>query len=164
MASKKTWLWILAAFFGFGVICLIALAGAGVYFVSQHVDAAPSTGAEAIRAFEAARRKFKDPPLFEVETGDRVRLTRKLADLPTSPQRPSYMWVLAWDPDDERLVKVSLPFWLLRLGRQKIDVMSGRGFDFERLHLDIQELERIGPVLIVDHRVPSGERVLVWTQ
>ena len=165
MATRKTWLWILAGVFGLGVIAMIVIAGAGVYFVSQHIDAARSTGPDALRAFDSARKGFKDPPLFELDQSDRVRITRRLKDLPSSRSKPGHLWILAWDPQDERLVKVSLPFWVLRLGRRKIDFTTGgRSFDLEQLNLDVAELERIGPVLIVDHRVPSGERVLIWTQ
>ena len=64
-----------------------------------------------------------------------------------------------------RLVTVSLPFWLLKLGRRKVDVLhNGSGFDLERLDLDIHQLERVGPMLVVDHQTSAGERVLVWTQ
>jgi hypothetical protein len=72
--------------------------------------------------------------------------------------------VLAWEPDDERVVQVSLPFWLLKLGRHKVDVTGKRGFDLDRLNIDVQELERVGPVLILDLHAPSGQRVLVWTK
>ena len=58
-----------------------------------------------------------------------------------------------------------MPLWVLRLGRRKIDILkSSRGFNFESLNLDIAELERIGPALVLDYRTPSGERVLIWTQ
>ena len=38
------------------------------------------------------------------------------------------------------------------------------GFDFERMELDVNELERVGPVLLFEHRSNAGERVLIWTQ
>ena len=56
-----------------------------------------------------------------------------------------------------------MPFWVLRLGRQKIDIAQG-AFDFQRMELDVPELERVGPVLLFDLRRSGGERVLVWTQ
>jgi hypothetical protein len=164
MATKKTWLWIIGGLLALGVIALIAVAGFGMYFVSQHVQTARTSGAEALQAFDEARKPFKEP-LFEIDRADRVRLTKPMSDLPTSSARPHNLWILAWDPDDERLVKVALPFWMLKLGRRNIDVNTGRnGFDFEHLDLDVRELERIGPALVVDYRSTSGERVLVWTQ
>jgi hypothetical protein len=86
-------------------------------------------------------------------------------DLPTSTSKPESLWLLAWDPDDERLVKVSLPFWMLSVGRKKMEIGGeGREFDFEQLNLDPQELERIGPALVFDFRERDGARVLLWTQ
>jgi hypothetical protein len=165
--SKKTWIWIIVTCFALGLLTLIAVAGAGVYFLSHHVDARRSTSAEALRSIEAQRALFKDqPPLFQVDDSERTVPTRPLPSLPTSNVKPGHLWILAWDPDEGRLVKVSLPFWLLRMGRRKIDVFSGdeRGFDLDRLGLDMNELERIGPALVIDIRSKGGERVLVWTQ
>lgn len=163
MASKRTWLWILGGAVAICVLGLVVLAGAGMYFISQHVATERSTGADAIRAFDAARKGHKDP-LFEIDRADHIKLTRPLTDIPSSPTRPQHLWILAWDPDDERLVRLSLPFWLLKMGKRKIDIMQDDGFSLDRLNLDMKELERIGPALVVDYRTPSGERVLVWTQ
>jgi hypothetical protein len=165
MAGKRrTWLWVLVAVFGLGVLGVMAMAGAGMYFVSKHVHAGPSSSADAFRAFDKAAERFKDvKPMFELDEHERPRQLRQFGDMPTSKSKVENMWILAWDPDRERLVKVSLPFWLLKLGRQKIDIMNG-GFDIERMQLDMNELQRVGPILLFDHRSSSGERVLIWTQ
>ncbi len=164
--SKKTWIWIIVTGIGLVVLLLVAVAGAGIYFLSRHIDSRPANSPDALRSFEAQRALFKDQaPLFQVDNNERTLPTRPLSSLPTSPNKPEHMWILAWDPDDERLVKISLPFWVLRMGRRKIDVFSGdREFDLERLSIDVGELERIGPALIIDLRARGGERVLVWTQ
>ncbi len=168
MASKKTWIWIIVAVIGLGLSCLFIVAGAGVYFVSHHISAKRSTSGEALDQFEQAHAMFKDKkPLIEVDDLEHTRAVRPLEDLPTSSVRPEQMWILAWNPNEEptRIVKVSVPFWLMRLGRRKFDVINGDpGFDFDRLHIDVNELERIGPALVMDYRRPSGERVLIWTQ
>jgi hypothetical protein len=163
MATKRTWLLIIGGAVAFCVLALIVIAGAGMYFVSQHVATERSSGADAIRAFETARKPYKEP-LFEIDRTEHLKILRPLDEIPTSANKPEYMWILAWDPDDERLVKLSLPFWLLKMGRRKIDIMQEDGFSLDRLNLDIHELERIGPALVVDYRTPSGERVLIWTQ
>lgn len=163
--SKKTWIWIIVGVFGAGVLLLFVVAGMGVYFVTKHVSTAHSTGSDALQSFERARAVFKDQkPLIEIDSYERPQATRRISEMPTSPTKPEYLWVLAWDPNDERIVKVSLPFWILKLGKRKLDVSGDRGFDLERLNLDVYELERIGPALVLDARSPSGERVLVWTQ
>jgi len=166
MASKKTWIWILVSVLGLGVALLLVVAGAGIYFVSQHVSTGRTTTTDALQAFETERAHFKDQrPLLEVDNLQKPRIARPLADYPTSAIRPEDLCVLAWNPEDERVVRVSLPFWLLKLGHRKVDVMDGsNGFDLDRLNLDINELERIGPVLVVDMQGPTGQRVLVWTK
>lgn len=166
MATKRTWLWILLAVFGVGVLCMLALAGAGVYFVSNHVHTGQSTSVDAFRSFDEAKAAFKDQkPIFELDVREQPRIARSLADMPTSKDKPEMLWILAWDPDQERLVRVSVPFWVLRLGKRKIDIFNGdRGFTLERLQLDTEELQRVGPQLLFDYRTPAGERVLVWTQ
>ena len=164
MAKRRTWLWILVAVFGLGVLAVIAMAGFGMYMVSTHIHAGPTTSAEAFKAFDEARARFKDAkPVFELDDRERPRQIRRFSDFPASSVKTQSMWILAWDPDRERLARVSLPFWLLRLGRQKIDLTSG-SFDFERLQVDVGELQRVGPVLLFDYRANSGHRVLIWTQ
>jgi hypothetical protein len=164
MAKRRTWLWILVAIVGLGLVCVIAMAGFGMYFVSRHVHAGPSTSADAFQAFDNARARFKDAKaIFELDDRERPRQMRQFGELPTSATRAEMVWILAWDPERERLVKMSLPFWVLRLGRQKIDIANG-GFDFERLELDVNELQRVGSVLLFDFRTTNGKRVLIWTQ
>ena len=166
MASRKMWIWIIVALCSVMLIALFAIAGAGVYFVSQNIRAEHTSSSDAWRAFDTARQKFKDQkPLFELDSSYNPRAVRPMADMPTSATKPEHLWILAWDTDQERLVKVSLPFWLLRMGKRKVDIFNNdTGFDLERLQLDVHELERIGPALVFDFRGKSGERVLVWTQ
>jgi hypothetical protein len=141
-----------------------------VMFVSKHIEAKTSTTSDAFRRFDAVKASFKEQrPLFELDQHERPRMTRALADLPSAATPPRDLYILAWDPNshtgDGRLVSVSLPFWLLKLGRRKVDVFhNGSGFDLERLDLDIEQLQRVGPMLVVEHQTSEGERVLVWTK
>jgi hypothetical protein len=165
MAKVKTWVWVVLGLLGVGVVTLFAVAGAGVYFVSHHIALRRTTSVAALRTFDEARGAFKaQQPILEVDAFEHPREVRPLGDLPTSPVKPTNLYILAWNPDDSRLARVALPFWLLRMGRRKIDFMNDRrGFDFERLDLDVPELERIGPALVLDYRTTAGERVLIWT-
>ena len=64
-----------------------------------------------------------------------------------------------------KIVKIAIPFWILRLGRQKYSLFSGKSdVSLEDLHLDIRELERVGPMLVLDFRAPGGDRVMIWTK
>ena len=164
MAKRRTWLWILVAVVGLGLVSVIGMAGFGLYFVSRHVQAGPSTSTDAFQEFDRARARFAEGrAIFELDDRERPKQVRQFGELPTASAKADVVWILAWDPDRERLMKMSLPFWMLRLGRQKIDIASG-GFDFERLELDVNELERVGPVLLFDLHTGSGKRVLIWTQ
>jgi hypothetical protein len=73
--------------------------------------------------------------------------------------------VLAYDPDEGRLVRLSIPFWLLRLktGNASID-FNGRKMDLDDLRLSVDDLERFGPTLIAEHKTPEGSHVIVWSQ
>jgi hypothetical protein len=166
MTPLRKWLWIAVIFFSLCVVALMAVAGAGVYFVASHIDLESSTTTDASRAFDTVKAAFREQkPLFELDSHERAKAARPLAEMPTASVKPRHLWIQAWDPDEEKLVKISVPFWLLRLGKRKVDFMhGGDGFDLDRLNIDVRELERIGPAIVVDFRSPSGERVLLWTQ
>jgi hypothetical protein len=161
---KRTWIWVIVGICVVVLLALFAIAGAGVYFVSRHIQTDRASGADAVRAFDDVRGRFKEQrPLVEIESRGRKPRTRDLTKVPSSPNQPEHLWILAWDPDEERMVKVSLPFWLLEMGRRRIDVNTD-GFDLDDLDLDVKELRRIGPALVLDFRETTGERVLIWTQ
>lgn len=166
MPKRKTWIWIIVGVLAVCVLVMLAIAGAGVYFVASHIDTRVSSSTDANVEFDKARALLNNQkPLFELDSRERPRLTREIASLPTATAKPEYLWILAFDPDRQgRLVRINLPFWLLRLGRKKIQVMDRGEFDLSRLNIDVADLERIGPQLLVDHRSNSGERVLVWTK
>lgn len=166
MATRKTWIWIIVITLAVCVVGMLAVAGAGVYFVASHFDTRQASSSEAFQEFDRARAPFKDQkPLFELDQRERPKLTRDLSSLPSVTTTPDYLWILAFDPDREgRIVKVNLPFWLLRLGRKNIKIDHGRGFDLDRLDINVNDLQRIGPMLLMDYRSTSGERVLVWTK
>jgi len=166
MPSTKTWIWIIVGFIGTCLVGLMALAGASVYFVGKHVRVETLSPMNSLKSFETARARFKDQrPLLEVDALGHLQQTRPIADLPTSPTKPTEMAIMVWDENKEHLVHLYMPFWLLRFGHNHIDLGNGdRRFDFDRLNISIADLERVGPVLLIDARGSSGERVLIWTQ
>src|SRR5437899_12847881 len=132
MATRKTWLWIIVGILGVCVLGMLALAGAGVYFVSHHIAVRQTTSSEALRTFDMTRATFRtQQPIIELDTFERPRETRRLADLPTSRVKPTNLYVLAWNPEDGRLARVSVPFWLMRFGHRKLKIgrasCRGRG-------------------------------------
>ena len=157
--SRKTWLWIIAGVVGFGLLCVIALAGFAFYFVRNNVHTTQMTLSESNKVFDETLAKFRDndKPIFDLDNADQPRQLRNLTEMPTSPIKTSTLWILAWDPDKNRLVRVSLPFWLLRFGRQRVDIRSG-GFDLERLQLDLFDLRRVGRLIVGVSRTQGGGR------
>jgi hypothetical protein len=166
MASRKTWVWIVVGVVGVGVVALIATAGAGIYFVTHHIQTEGSTSDEAVHAIDAAKAALASQrPLYEIDPDAEPRLARPLADIPSAVPKPEFVWMIAWDPDDQRLIKVSMPLWMLRFGRQRITVKRDeQAFDLAKLDLDVAEIERIGPSLLLDFKNRAGARVLVWTR
>jgi hypothetical protein len=73
--------------------------------------------------------------------------------------------VLVWDPRENRLVSVAIPFWLLRLKSGPIEFSAyASGWDDDRVDLRPEEIERYGPGIILDTTSPKGERVLLWAE
>lgn len=170
MADKprnvKTWVWVAIALAGLGILVLIVLAGMGLYFFSQHVETRTVAAEDAADQFADVRKRFESQkPLIELdEDGEFLRSN---PDRPTSstPKAPSALHVMAYDHEDGRIVRLSIPFWLLRLqkGDATIDLGSNR-MDLEDLKLTVEDLERFGPTLILDHKDKDGSSVLVWSQ
>lgn len=165
MATRKTWLWIVCGAAACVLLTVIAAAGAGIYFVARHVQSEATSNVDALQAFEAVTASFQSRrPLYELDPQERPHLTTELSDLPTAAAPPRALMVQAWNPDEQRLVRVSIPFWLLQLGPDRFRKSSHkRGFDFNQLHLDVDELRRIGPALVIDYRNQDGVRILLWT-
>jgi hypothetical protein len=167
MASKvKTWVWVVVAIAVVGMLGIVAMAGIGFYLFSRHVETRAASPASAASEFEEVKARFREQkPLIELD--DRGRFLRSNPDRPARPDaRPDQLTVLVYDPDEGgRIVRISIPFWLLRLklGGTTIDFNGGR-MDLEDMKLTVEDLEQLGPSLIVDHATPEGERVLVWSQ
>lgn len=165
MAKARTWIIVILSIIGFVFVCLMVMAGVGAYWVGSHIKTAPSTATQAVKTFDQERARFgTEKPLIGSDDIDNAAgVQKRLEALPTASVTPTEMSVLVWDPDDERTVRIALPFWMLKIGKRKIDIGSG-AFDFDRFRIDVNDLERIGPKLIVDLTRPGGERVLVWTR
>jgi hypothetical protein len=166
MAVKK-WVWVVVAIVALFVLGLVGLVGAGFWFVSRHVQVEPATALSAERRFQEARDRFKgSPPLIVIEDEHalRPRMTLNRTRKPAGG-RVERLSLMAWDPDEDRLVSVSLPMWLLRLGGEGGRLRFGdEEIDLGRANLTVADLERYGPGLILDHKDERGVRVLLWAE
>ncbi|HEX6324652.1 MAG TPA: hypothetical protein VFZ36_13075 [Vicinamibacterales bacterium] len=160
--SRKA-LWIVLGVILFIVACIVAFAAFGFYFLARNMEMQQATPIEAGASFEDVRARFKDAPLITLDDDERVTLSRPPPD--TAPaEKPQTMHIMAYDNEDARIVRVTVPFWMLRMGRENIKLGSRDGVNFEDLRLSAEDLERYGPALLLDHRDRRGSRVLVWTQ
>ena len=167
MAGKvKTWVWVVVAIVIVGILGIVAMAGLGFYFFSRNIETRAASPANAAQQFEEVKTKFSgQKPLVELDERGRFLKSNPDRPKPAGSEPPHELSVMAFDPDDGRIVRVKIPFWLLRLRMQHstIDFNGGR-MDLEDLKLTIEDLESFGPTLIVDHTTSDGSRVLVWSQ
>ena len=83
--------------------------------------------------------------------------------------RASHLNVLAWDPSDREMVRVSVPLWLLHTVQHDVDWddVDGDGHGHEAWrrqmgHLRWEDIERAGPGILLEVTEDEGDRVLVW--
>jgi hypothetical protein len=167
MAGKvKTWVWVVVGIAVVMILGVIALAGVGVYFFSQHIQTRAASPVNAAREFEQVTTRFSgQKPLIELDKRGHYLRANTDRTPPPNAKAPEALNVMAFDPDDGRIVRITIPFWLLRLKMRGATIdFNGNKMDLEDLKLTVEDLERFGPTLIVDHKNTTGERVLVWSQ
>ena len=71
---------------------------------------------------------------------------------------------MAWDPDDRNMVRVTLPFWILRLKSGPLDLSQKVMVNHRHGDVTVEQIERYGSTLLVDHQGRGGDRLLVWTE
>jgi hypothetical protein len=162
----KKWIWIVVALAVICVLGLATMAAVGFYFVSKYVETTKASPAVAAQQFEAVKADFAgQKPLVELDSRGQFLRANTDRPIPAHVTIPEQLHLLAFDPDEGRVVRFKLPFWVLRMkmGDATID-LNGNRMDLEDLRLSVEDLERYGPSLIVDHKGTDGTRVLVWSR
>jgi hypothetical protein len=161
--AVKRWVWWILGTLAF--FCLITVAGMGacVYFFASHFDAREVTATQAEAEFEAIRARFKDQkPLLEIKRNGQVLVDRLEERAATyKGRKPEALRILAWERGEAKRVRITLPMWLLRM-KGTMDLKSSE-VGLEKLNVKIEDLERAGPSLLVDH-ADGRHRLLVWTE
>jgi hypothetical protein len=159
MARKRST--ILMVIIGIVVCIFVVGAGTATWFYLSVFDSVDADEAVATRSFDEARARFKgQQPILELRD-DKVALLRKAPDIAPARELQS-VHVLTWNAEEGTLSTVTLPFWLLRLQDSGVDVSIDA--DGTRLTMTMDEVERYGPALVLDHLEEDGSRVLVWTE
>jgi hypothetical protein len=171
VSTRKTWISILiAAVIIVGVLALTVVGGTA-FFIYRHVNTEFTSERTAQQEFTAMRARFANQqPLIEVRRGDQPVLHKELVPSTRSAGAPlQSLRVLAYDENAGKLVRVRIPFWLLRLMPSRhLLMLNDEGLDVdidtERVRLTLEDLERRGPGLVLDQRDRRGSKVLVWTE
>ena len=170
MAQNKlpTWASVLIAVVIIIGMLAISVVGGAAFFIYRHVNTTFTPHENAETEFTQARARFaNEVPLIEMRRGEDPVIHREVLPAGGTTRHIENLRVLAYDTHARKLVRVSIPFWLLRLApTNQFSVLNDHGVDFDsdRVHLTIEDLERRGPGLILDQTDRRGSQVLVWTE
>ena len=164
----KGCLWIgLGAAIAGAMVLIAVIAGAGYWVYqtvapsAQHVD--PQA---ADKAFATILSEFKDPTPRLTSSADGNDAQVVLAERPPFTGQLQSLHVAAYDPQEKKMVRFSIPFWLIRMGSDgTISVGDGPLGGVRAVEkLTVKDLEALGPGLLIDERNADGHRALVWTE
>jgi hypothetical protein len=166
--TRKTWISVvIAAVIIIGILAIAAIGGTA-FFIYRHVNTEVTANENADARFAEERKRFAgQKPLIEIRKDDEPVLNRDEIPASLPAAKLETLRVLAYDSHEGKLVRVSIPFWLLRLApTNHMSFLSDTGieFDSDRVNLTLEDLERRGPGLVLDQTDRRGSQVLVWTE
>jgi hypothetical protein len=167
MAKKTSWAVIIVGISVFVLVVGVGLVAVVGYVIYQQFafQAKSATEVSADEEFAQIVATFDgQKPYLVIKDGRPV-----VSDEPAaSPGKPvEALHIVVWDPDERKVVRLTMPFWLLRMTKGqpiKISPNDEPGGEAMKLRITAEDLERRGPGLILNHKEASGERVLVWAQ
>jgi hypothetical protein len=165
--AVRTWVWITIAVLSVLVVGCFAVVGTGIYVVSRQVNVTETSEQAALEEMQQVRARFEgQPPLLARDEHGEISDAelRRRADL-GSARTPDTMHVMVWDSSENRLVRLSIPFWMMRLGgtgSYTVDLGEG-GVRLDKLRVSPDDLGRAGPGLVLDHQ-EGRNRILLWTE
>ena len=137
--------------------------------LSSWSDLRSATPTEADQAFvDALRTAGGGPAYMEFGADGGVVVRRDLEQAERAALETLH--VVAWDPAKGWLLDVDFPYWFVRMKMSKTfnlgTLMALLARDWQGLDLEVSEenLEQRGPGLVLDHTLPDGRRVLLWTE
>lgn len=154
-------------------LALLAIAGvAGIAgfgsLLSSWSELSYGTRAEAAAAAAALLAGPAAGPAYLVVSAEgRVSVRRDLEQATATPLRALVAWT---SRPDGRVTRTDFPMWFVRV-KTTDDVNLGTltsffARDWENLDLSVtvEDLERRGPGLVLDHTDAAGARLLLWTE
>lgn len=162
---RRTWLWILLGVFAFLFVVAIGGAAFTAYWVSSNLQFTETAGPEAESTFDEVRAKFASQrPLIEFVDGDRGNV--KVNEVATtSSVKLTTLHLMAFDNDEGRMIRASVPFWLLRMKSGPIAFSSyASGLNDRGIKLSVEDIERRGPGIVLDLAERNEGRLLIWAE
>jgi hypothetical protein len=167
-SARKTWISVLIASVIIVGVLAVAAIGGTAFFIYRHVNTQFTPSDNAEQQFAEARARFMgQQPLIEIRKDDEPVLHREVIPGSLPAAKLDTLRVMAYDMRARKLVRVSIPFWLLRMAPSRhVSFLNDNGIDFDsdRVRLTLEDLERRGPGLILDQADRRGSQVLVWTE
>ena len=151
-------------------LLIIFAAGAAIGFgifgalVYRAVTISQADHLNAARQIAAIRASLpQGPPVLALdEHGNVVRHAMARATAPTPVRR---LRVVVYYAEARRLVSADVPFWFFRIkGPAAQYALRDTGVDLDRLGVTASDLQRYGPVIVIDRVHPNGDLVLAWTE
>ena len=164
--KKYTWIWIVLGVFVFLVFVAIGGIFVAVSFFRQNFSVSENISQSSAESqFEAIRAKFPNQqPLIQMQDG-RPQYVAERASEPGTGKPLSTMHIIAFDQDEGKVVNFSLPFWILRMKSGPIRISAyQQGWDDRGVSFRIEDIEKHGPGIIVDHKERDEGRVLIWAE
>ena len=161
MAKKRSTLVLVIV--GIAVCAVLLVAGGLVWFFTSALERSPVDEATAEARFQELRDDFPGvTPVFAMGPNGPV-LNRQRPPKPATGQLRS-LQMLGWDRNDAELVRVTIPFWMIRMKPGDINVSASEGNRSVRLSLSADDLEGYGPTLLLDHTDEEGYHLVLWTE
>ncbi|HLG58192.1 MAG TPA: hypothetical protein VI485_22800 [Vicinamibacterales bacterium] len=154
---------ILLAVLGVIAVLVIAVVAIGVWAATSLFDNQSMDESAAARTLDEVRSQFAGAqPVVDLRPDGAVLLRRPPE---TKPAPLKTLHVLRWNVQDEEMTRVDVPFSLLRMTDSPFEVSLEPDATGLRVStsLHVDDIERYGPALLVDDRLPDGGRVLVWS-
>lgn len=159
---------ILLAVIGSVAMVAIAVLVVGVWAFRSMVDNSQMDETSAAKIMEDVRERFQHaPPVLDLRPGALTLSRQPPESQPANDLKTLH--ILRWDIHEQRLSRIEVPFWLLRLNGGPFDVMyqSEASESGVRLavpsSLHIADIERFGPALLVDGNMPDGGHLVIWS-
>ena len=148
---------------GVAVCAVLLFAGGLVWFFTSALERSPADEATAEASFQELRDHFREvTPVFAMGPNGPM-LNRQPPPKPATGRLRS-LQMLGWDCNDQELVRVTIPFWMIRMKPGDINVSSSDRNRSVRLSISADDLEGYGPTLLFDHTDEEGYHLVLWTE